>query len=121
MDAMWFVFAAFAFMMVGRKIGWAVSKGFLYTAPTVVSFVGAVVWGIAVGWCMSGLIRWQHPNVIFKWILGFGLAAYVAIPNFGLLDESTIPEWEQKRHAMITWVPLIAYIITEFATRSMRV
>jgi hypothetical protein len=120
MKSIAFIFAALVFMMIGRKIGWGLSKAFLYTAPVVLSFIGMVIWGIGVGWCMSGLIGWLHPNAVVKWIMGFALAAYVAIPNYGLLQESSIPDEAQMRHALITWVPLIAYVVTEFATRSMR-
>lgn len=117
---MWFIFAAFVFMMVGRKVGWTLSRGVFYPAPMIVSLIGVVFWGIAVGWSMSGLIGWQHPNALLKWVFGFALAAYVAIPNFGLFNESTIPDEAQSKHTMISSVPLIAYIVTEFATASMR-
>ena len=81
---------------------------------------GVVIWGVVTGWSMSSLIGWQHPNVILKWVLGFALAAYVAIPNYGLIQESTIPDSDQARRTMISFVPLIAYVVTEFATQSMR-
>ncbi|MFI5089952.1 MAG: hypothetical protein ACHP7P_07825 [Terriglobales bacterium] len=96
------------------------SKAYLYPAPIVLSFVGAAAWGVIVGLGMSGLIGWLHPNAILKWILGFALAAYVAVPNFGLFKKSTIPDSEQPRHLMISNLPLVTYVITEFATRSMR-
>jgi hypothetical protein len=86
-----FVFATFVFMMIGRKIGWGLSKAILYTAPVVLSFVGMVVWGIVVGWCMSGLIGWLHPIVVLRWIMGFALAAYVAIPNYDYFKSHQFP------------------------------
>ena len=79
-----FVFVSFVFMMVGRKLGWGLSKAILYTAPVVLSFIGMVIWGVGVGWSMSGLIGWLHPNVILRWVMGFALGAYIAIPNYGL-------------------------------------
>jgi hypothetical protein len=115
-----FFFASLVFMVVGRKLGWTLSKAILYPAPAVVSFIGMVIWGIVVGYGMSGLIGWLHPNVILRWILGFALAAYVAIPNYGLFQPSTIPDYQQVRHTMISWVPLVAYVAMEFATQSMR-
>jgi len=120
MKSLAFAIIALVYMVVGRQFGWGLSKRFLYTAPIVLSFIGTVVWGIVVGWSMSGLIGWLHPNIVFRWVLGFGLAAYVAVPNYGLFQETTIPEWEQMRHAMISWFPLIAYLVTEFVTKSMR-
>ena len=115
-----FFFAALVFMMIGRRIGWGFSKALLYPAPVVLSFIGVVIWGIGVGWSMSGLIGWLHPNAVVKWIMGFALGSYVAIPNYGLFQESSIPDDARIRHEMITWVPLIAYAVTEFATKSMR-
>jgi hypothetical protein len=114
-----FIFVALIFMVIGRYMGWGLSKSFLYGAPIILSFIAAVGWGIAVGWSMSGLLEWLHPNVIFKWSLGFGLAAYVAVPNYGLFHESTIPDQDQPRHMMISWVPMVSYIITEFAMPSL--
>ena len=115
-----FALAALVFMYVGRKLGWALSKGFLYRAPVAISLVVAVAWGTGVGIVMSGLIGWLQPNVVSKWILGFFLAAYVAVPNYGLFAESTVPDSEQPRHTLISFLPLVAFIVTEFMTQSMR-
>ena len=114
---MWFALVAFIFMYVGRQLGWTLSKVFLYPAPFALSVVGAVAWGIAVGITMSGLIGWLHPNAVFKWVLGFALGAYVAIPNYGLFSKSSIPDSEQPRHLLISNLPVVTYIITEFATK----
>ncbi len=57
---------------------------------------------------MSGLIGWLHPNVLLKWILGFALAAYVSIPNYGLVAEATIPEDELARHNMLYVMPFVS-------------
>jgi hypothetical protein len=117
---MWFAFAALVFMLVGRKLGWLVSRAFLYPSPIALSLLGAVVWGVIVGMGISGLIGWLHPGTTLKWIMGFALGAYVAIPNYGLFSESTIPDSDLRRHVMVKSVPLLSYIVTEFATRSMR-
>ena len=66
---------------------------------------------------MDDLIGGLHPNVVVKWIMGFGLAAYVAIPNYGLFQESSIPDDKQMRHMMISWLPLLVYEATEIALR----
>src|ERR1700684_1313673 len=112
-----FVFVAFVFMMVGRKLGWSLSKLIFYPAPAVISFIILIGWGVAVAWGMDGLIVWLHPNVVIKWIMGFALAAYVAVPNYGLLQESSIPDDKQMRHMMISWLPLVVYVLTEIALR----
>jgi hypothetical protein len=69
---------------------------------------------------MSGLIGWLHPGAVLKWILGFALGAYVATPNFGLFNESTIPDDAQPRYLMISTLPVLIFVATEFATRSLR-
>lgn len=112
-----FVFISFAFMFVGRKLGWWLSKLIFYPAPAVISFINLIGWGAAVAGGIDILIGWLHPNVILKWILGFGLAAYVAIPNYGLLQESSIPDDKQMRHMMISRLPLVVYVVTETALR----
>jgi hypothetical protein len=117
---MWFVFAAFVFMSIGRKVGWGLSKAILYRVPMAPSILFAAGWGIAVGIGTSSLIGWLHPGTVLKWILGFALGAYVSIPNYGLFAESTIPDSEGIQHLMISNLPLAAYVITEFTTRSMR-
>jgi hypothetical protein len=116
----WFIFLSIILMVIGRKVGWAISKGILYPAPTTVSLVLSACWGIAVGFAISGMIGALHPGPVLKWIMGFALGAYVAIPNFGLFSQGTIPDDVQPRHTMISNVPLVAYIVTEFATKSMR-
>jgi len=112
-----FVFISFVFMMVGRKLGWALSKLIFYPAPGVISFINVIGWGVAVAWGMSSLIGWLYPNPIIKWIFGFASAAYVAVPNYGLLQESSIPDDKQMRHMMISWLPLVVYVGTEIALR----
>jgi len=112
-----FFFISFVFMVVGRKVGWSLSKLIFYPALAVISFINLIGWCVAVAWGMDALIGWLHPNVVLKWILGFGLAAYVAVPNYGLLQESSIPDDKQMRHAMISWVSLIVYVATEIALR----
>lgn len=115
-----FAFAALVFMYFGRRFGWFLSKSILYRAPTVIMLMGVTAWGVIVGWCMGSLIHWQHPNVVSRWILGFALAAYVAIPNYGLFDEATVPDSAQLRHVMTTFIPLATYVVTEFVTASIR-
>lgn len=42
--------------------------------------------------------------------MGYALGAYVAVPNFGLLDEGTIPAHEQGRHSLISALPWLTYV-----------
>ena len=110
-----FFFIAFGFMYVGRKLGWSLSKPALYTAPIMVSVVLCVVWGAAVAATIRGLIDWQQPGIILRWVMGYALGAYVAVPNFGLLAESSIPAHAQNRHALISTLPSLVYVASSVA------
>jgi hypothetical protein len=108
---MLFFIIAFVGMYIGRKIGWALSRGILYFSSTPTAVTICVVWGVLVAFGVHVLNEWQHPNIILKIIMGYALGAYVSIPNFGLLNESTIPEKESSRHEMISLLPMTTYII----------
>jgi hypothetical protein len=90
---MTFFFIALGVMYVGRKLGWALSKSVLYTAPLAASIVLCVVWGVAVAAAIRGLIDWQQPGAVLRWIMGYALGGYVAIPNFGLLNEAIVTRY----------------------------
>lgn len=106
-----FVLLAFMCMYVGRKLGWWLSRSFLYSATTPVAVFACVIWGCLVALMIRGLISWQQPHWILKIIFGFALGAYVAIPNFGLVMESTIPDNTMPRHQLISNVPLLTFIV----------
>jgi hypothetical protein len=52
--------------------------------------------------------------------MGFALGAYVAVPNYGLFREDTIPAEDMDRHRVISICPLLAYIVIELMTGYMR-
>ena len=99
-------------MYVGRRLGWALSKRILYTASTFTTGLISAIWGIGVALLMFSLIRWQTPNIVLKIIMGYALGWYVAIPNFGLLQEASIPDHARPRHLMISLGSPLAYIVT---------
>jgi hypothetical protein len=109
-DAMTFFFFALGFMWGGRKLGWALSRALLYNAPVAVAVTLSLAWGIVVAGAMRAVLNWQEPGAVLRWIMGYALAAYVAIPNFGLLVESSIPGDATRRHALVSNLPLITYI-----------
>jgi hypothetical protein len=98
-------------MYVGRKIGWALSRAFLYSGKTGPAVVACIVWGVLIAALIRALIVWQQPHWALKYLLGFALGAYVAVPNFGLVAESTIPPHAIKRHELISMLPLWVYIL----------
>lgn len=106
-----FVIVTLICSQLGRRLGWVLSKRFLYFATPFPVIVASIIWGSLVALLMHGLIVWLHPHWILKWIFGFAQGAYVSIPNFGLLAESTIPEHAMLRHEFISNVPLLIFII----------
>ena len=106
---------AIMFMYFGRKIGWAFSKYILYSVPMVLCIICCVAWGISVAFLMTFAINREQPNIILKWIMGYALAAYVSIPNYGLLEQSSIPDYMIKRHKIISTLPNVTYLVAILA------
>ena len=95
-----------------RKLGWALSRNFLYTANSVIVAITCIFWGIFVAFILHSLIRWQNPNIFIKLIIGYGFGSYVSIPNYGLVNESTIPDTGMPRHTMLYLMPLVVFILS---------
>lgn len=99
-------------MLIGRKLGWVISKHFLYKTSNIISVLLCILWGISIAYLMYLLIIWQNPNIALKIIFGYCLGAYVSIPNYGLVNQSTIPENELAREYMIKLLPLLIFIVS---------
>ena len=110
-----FLTSVFVFMYVGRRTGWTLSRSVLYPAHAGITALVCIGWGIAIAYVIHALIAWQHPNIVVQVIFGFLLGAYVAIPNYGLVAESTIPPHAMPKHNMIYTLPLFAYIASSIA------
>lgn len=110
-----FFFVAMIFLYIGRKVGWALSRGVLYTASLPTLVLLCVVWGGAVALVVRFGIDAQQPQVVLRWIMGYALGAYVAIPNYGLVDKSTIPDEALVQDTLMTMVPLLTYIAGSIA------
>jgi hypothetical protein len=105
-------FALFAVVLMyfGRRVGWLLSRASLYLHPLPVIIVECIIWGVFVAYLVHLLISWQQPHWLIRWVLGYALGAYVAVPNYGLLVESSIPDHAQPRHLTISNLPLLAYV-----------
>jgi len=112
---LWFILAGLALSFVGRKIGWVVSRAFLYTAPMHFVVGCCILWGLLVCFAIQGLIQWLQPGTVIRWIFGYLLGWYVAIPNFGLVLESTIPPKVRDRHLLVSVLPALVYIAVSLA------
>jgi hypothetical protein len=55
------------------------------------------------------LINAYHPGLLAR-IFSFGATAYTAIPNYGLFQDSTIPNSAQVRHFILSQIPLLSFI-----------
>ena len=99
-------------LFIGRRLGWALSKAWLYPASSEARVIAVcVAWGLWIALGVRELILWQHPHWALKYFLGYGIGAYIASPNFALLQESTIPPEAQRRHTIIESVPALTYIL----------
>ena len=72
--------------------------------------VVCVAWGIGVAYALHLFILAMLLGLLLK-IFGYGPGAYVSVPNYGLLDESTIPDYKMLRHVFIKGVPMLLYIV----------
>jgi hypothetical protein len=96
---------------VGRRMGWWISRKFLYSISTPACVVALCLWGGFTALVLRLLIDYMHPSLFAK-VLGYGAAAYVAYPAFGLVNESTIPDHAMDRHHLINTLPIAAFILT---------
>ena len=109
-----FFIASLVFLFLGRKLGWALSKP-LYVAPLPVVVVFCLLWGGIVAAAIHGLIIWQEPSWILRWIFGYALGGYVSIPNYGLVHEATVPDEAIRQHALLKSIPWVTYIVLSIA------
>lgn len=105
-----FFFGCLFSTWVGRKIGWSLSRHFLYTSGWVVSIILCLGWAIGVAYGLRLFILATEPGLFLK-IFGYGAGMYISVPNYGLFDESTIPQQGRLRHDFINSVPLLLFIL----------
>jgi hypothetical protein len=105
-----FFFVCLMGMLILRRLGWTLSRAIFYSAPWVVSILLLITWGTGVAFGFRHLVLWLHVGWLLK-IFGYGTAAYVSIPNFGLIAESTIPDHAQPRHLTISNLSLVVFIV----------
>lgn len=110
MNTFYYIFSSFILLIIGRKLGWLCCRLFLYEINIKAMIVFVVLWGFGVAATINFLYVLYTPNIFLKLIFGFMLGLYVSIPNYGLLNESTIPPEAYRRHDLIRLVPIWSYI-----------
>jgi hypothetical protein len=105
-----FFFVCFMAMFFGRKVGWALCRSLLYGGPWVVCGTVCLVWAMGIAYGLRLLIVNMHPGWLLM-IFAFAVATYIAIPNYGFFNESTIPDEGLPRHVFIKSVPMVAFIV----------
>lgn len=95
-------------MYIGRKLGWMVSKP-LYRCTWLALLFLLPIWGALTALGFHLLLSSFQPGWLAR-ILGFGMAVYVAIPNYGLFRADDLPIEFQARHAAIAYSPLFAFV-----------
>jgi hypothetical protein len=81
----------------------------VFIAGWTVCAVVCVTWGIGLAYGLHRFILATNPGSIAK-LFGYGAIAYISIPNFGLINEGSIPEKELARHLFIKSGPWILFI-----------
>jgi len=106
----YFIWSAIG-MYIWRKLGWLVTKNFLYGTTSIGAKILCIAWGIVIAFYIDYMMYYFEPNVFLKVFMGYLLGAYIAVPNYGLVAESTIPFDAMPRHMLIKWLPQIVYVI----------
>jgi len=109
-----FILIMAVLIYVGRKIGWALTKGLLYRLNLVIAVILLSLWGGGMGFAV-GYLDWNlNPHWIIKVIFGLFGGLYVAQPNFGLLQRDAIailPINLQNRETFITVYSQLCFIL----------
>jgi hypothetical protein len=105
-----FFFGCLFATLIGRRIGWMLSRRVLYASSWTVSIILCFGWACGVAYGLRLFILAMHPGLILK-VFGYGAGMYISIPNYGLVDEATIPESGRSRHEFIKGVPMVLFIV----------
>jgi hypothetical protein len=107
---MTFFFGCLFSTWIGNMTGWAICRNLLYKSSWTVCVVVCFAWGIGAAYALHLFILHTHPGLLLK-IFGYGAGAYVSVPNYGLLDESSIPDYKMPRHVFIKGAPQLTYSV----------
>jgi hypothetical protein len=84
-----FFVGCFFSTFIGRKIGWRLSRSFLYTSSWTVCVILCLGWAIGVAYALRLFILAMQPGLVLK-VFGYGAGAYISVPNYGLSNENGV-------------------------------
>lgn len=96
--------------IVGRKLGWALSRRVFYSAPSGIAVPLCLLWGIVIALGFRLMVTSLHPNLIVA-ILGFMAGAYVAVPDYGMGEVWAYPHGDATRKDIVSNFPFLLYIV----------
>ena len=110
------VFAGFWGMFVLRQLGWTLSRTVLYTAGWPVCIILLAVWGVRIAFGFRHLVLWLQIGWVLK-TFGYGAAAYVSIPNYGMRDGSSNADLRDIAVSQLSFLLFIIFsIVFAFTT-----
>jgi hypothetical protein len=108
--ALFFLFGCLIGMTILRKLGWALSRGILYTTAWPLCLFLLVAWGVGIAYGYRHVVLWLQLGWILK-IVGYAIALYVSIPNYGLIAEGTVPGQAELRHMAVSQLSMLVFIL----------
>jgi hypothetical protein len=104
-----FFFGCIFLVFMGRKVGWMLSRRFLYSHGAIASGYMCLLWGASVACVLQLMMLGTGPGLLLK-LFGYWAGLYVATPNYGLLAVNTIPPEMMPRNTMIGALPKVSFI-----------
>jgi hypothetical protein len=108
-NALMFLFVGSIALFLGRKIGWWISRNFLYAIPFIPMFIACVLWSAVLAFFYRNLVLHYSPNLILK-IIGYGAGTYTAIANYALFAGIPDPDG-QRRDDAISNIGMVSFWI----------
>jgi hypothetical protein len=113
LDLIFFFAISFA-IVVGRRIGWALSPKLFYSSGLTACLIACLFWCGGLAYLLRLLILSTHPGLLLK-IYGYGATAYVSVPHYGLMADASIPSELQARHQMLIGLPPLIFAVASVA------
>jgi len=105
------VIAVFIGTIVGRFVGWWLSRSILFPAPRPLRLVLAAGWAFGIAALAHTWLRMEDPPFLLK-ALVFAGGAYVAIPHYRMVAEHTIPPDRQAENNELYGIPFLVFAVS---------